>query len=131
MINLKVKISLINNKNESFMGIGLVWLLERIKKFRSIRLAAKDMGMSYMKAHGILNRLERNLSQPILIRRRGGYDRGGAKLTDFAEKFIAEYDKHREQVHAYAVKEFSMFLKRLNRLRQPVGLTDKLNRRKN
>lgn len=114
MIDLKLKISLVNGKNESFMGIGLVWLLERIRKYKSIRLAAKDMGMSYMKAHGILNRLEKNLGQQVLIRRRGGYDRGGAELTDFAEKFIAEYDKCRKRVHAYANKEFGMFVSKLN-----------------
>ena len=38
------------------IGIGLVWLLERIARLHSIRQAALDMGMSYAKAHGMTPR---------------------------------------------------------------------------
>jgi molybdate transport system regulatory protein len=115
MAGLKLKITLINSRGESFMGIGLVWLLQRIKRLKSINLAAKDMGMSYMKAHGILGRLEKNLGRQLLIRRRGGHLRGGAELTPFAEKFIADYDRRQRRVQACARREFADLLKGLDR----------------
>jgi len=35
IMKIKVKISLADGRDEEFMGIGLVWLLRRIKKFKS------------------------------------------------------------------------------------------------
>ena len=106
----KLKISIINEKKESFMGIGLVWLLQRIKKFKSINKAAIDMNMSYVKAVKILNRLEKNLGKIILIRKRGGHKRNRTELTPFAEEFIEKYDKYQKRVKEFANKEFSKFL---------------------
>lgn len=118
-MKLKLKISIADGNNESFMGIGLVWLLGRIKRFRSINLAAKDMKMSYAKAHYILKRLERNLGQKLLIKRKGGYDRGGTELTPFAEGFIQRYDRYQRKVKRFAEKEFPGFFKGLDRFKRP------------
>ena len=60
-MKIKVKVTIVNKDNEAFMGIGPIWLLERIRKLGSINQAAKDMGMSYVKALKILNRLAKNL----------------------------------------------------------------------
>jgi molybdate transport repressor ModE-like protein len=54
-MELNVKIALRDDKKNTFMGIGLVWLLQRIKKFKSLNEAAKDMKMSYVKALKIVN----------------------------------------------------------------------------
>ncbi len=105
----KVKISLVNKENEGFMGIGLVWLLKRIEEFKSINRAAKDMNLSYAKALKILNRLEENLGRPILVRKKGGKERGGTELTPFARKFIREYEKFNNNVTDYARKRFLTF----------------------
>ena len=108
-MKLKVKISLADEKSEGFMGIGLVWLLRRIKKFKSINRAARDMDMSYVKALRILKRLEDNLGRKMLVRTKGGKDRGGTELTPFAERFIEEYDRFQEDVKSYSEKKFSAF----------------------
>ncbi|MBI5244885.1 MAG: LysR family transcriptional regulator [Elusimicrobia bacterium] len=112
---LRLRISLTNAEGEPFMGIGLIWLLERIRRLKSIKLAAKDMGMSCMKAHGILRRLEENLGRRLLIRRKGGYDRGGAELTPFAEEFLADFNKRQSRVESCARREFTGLLKGLGR----------------
>ena len=91
------------------MGIGLVWLLRRIKKFKSIRRAAADMGLSYVKALKILNRLEEKLGRKILIRKRGGSKRGGAELTSYGECFVREYDRFQKKIRTYAEKHFEKF----------------------
>ena len=79
-------------------NLGLVWLLRRIKKFKSINEAAKDMGMSYVKALKILNALEKNMGRKILIRKKGGSVRNQTEITPFAEKFIEDYDKYQKMV---------------------------------
>lgn len=112
-MKVKVKISIVNDRDESFMGIGLIWLLEKIKELKSIRKAAIDMDMSYAKAHRILKRLEENMGQKMLITRTGGIERGGATLTSFAEKLIIQYDEYQKKVKNYAEGEFSKFLKEL------------------
>ncbi|MCX6340147.1 MAG: LysR family transcriptional regulator [Candidatus Aureabacteria bacterium] len=88
------------------MGIGLVWLIRRIQKFGSIRRAAEDMGMSYVKALRILNRLERKLGTKILVRRIGGAMRGGTALTPFAEQFVEQYERYHARVTDFARREF-------------------------
>ncbi|MEQ8220832.1 MAG: LysR family transcriptional regulator [Candidatus Eremiobacterota bacterium] len=110
-MRVKVKISIINDKEESFMGIGLVWLLRKIKETGSISQAAKDMDMSYAKAHRIIKRLEKNIGAKILDTKTGGIDRGGALLTHFAEDFIDKYDKYQKKIKEYGEKEFLVFLR--------------------
>ncbi|MCK5357305.1 MAG: LysR family transcriptional regulator [Elusimicrobiales bacterium] len=108
-MELTVKIAITDNEKKTFMGIGLVWLLQRIKKFKSINEAAKDMGMSYVKALKILNCLEKNLGQKILIRKKGGSIRSQTEITPFAEKFIKDYYDYQKKVKTFADKEFLKF----------------------
>jgi len=106
-MKVRVKLCLVNGRNEPFMGIGLVWLLRRVERLGSIQLAAKDMGMSYAKAHRILKRLEQGVGHKLLLRRKGGHERGGAELTSFAQSFLARYSRHNDRVSCYAQKEFA------------------------
>ena len=115
-MKIKLKISLVNDKKESFMGIGLIWLLENIKDCGSISQAAKDMDMSYAKAHRILKRLEQNLGKKILHTKSGGADRGGATLTPYAEEFLIIYNNYQKKIKTYAEKEFAEFQKELDSL---------------
>ena len=36
-MKIKVKLSIVNEKDDPFMGIGIIWLLQRIKSFGSIK----------------------------------------------------------------------------------------------
>lgn len=112
-MELKIKISLADDDQEGFMGIGLVWLLRRIRRFQSIKRASEDMGMSYVKALRILNRLEENLDRKVLIRTKGGRDQGGAKLTPFGERFIDEYDRFQKEIKQAAEEKFAGFRNRM------------------
>jgi len=105
-MKIRLKVSIVNARGESFMGIGLVWLLRRIKKFKSIHRAAADMELSYVKALKILNRLEENLGRKVVIRTRGGAARGGAEVTPFAERYIKEYERVLSELNAHAGKTF-------------------------
>lgn len=109
-MKIKLKISILNDEDESFMGIGLVWLLQGIKKYNSINSAAKEMNMSYAKAMKILNKLEENLEQNVIIRKHGGNDRTGAELTPFGEMYIKKYDAFQKKIKKYAEGEFKKFI---------------------
>lgn len=111
-----VKISIANNKDEPFMGIGLVWLLERIKKFKSIYSAAKDMDLSYAKAMKMLNSLEKNLGREVIVRKQGGNDRVGAEVTQYGEEYIKKYDEFQKNIKLFAEKEFGKFMKKIKEI---------------
>jgi len=112
-----VKISIANSKGEPFMGIGLVWLLERIKKFKSINSAAKDMDLSYAKAMKMLNSLEKNLGRDVIVRKQGGNDRVGAEVTQYGEEYIKKYDEFQKNIKRFAEKEFSKFMKKIKEIK--------------
>lgn len=97
-MDLKTKIYLINSENEKFMGIGVVWLLEEIKKHSSLRAAAAEIGISYSKAYSMIDMLERSLGKIILVRRRGGYSRKGAYLSEFGEDFLKAYKIFHQEI---------------------------------
>ena len=90
-MGIRVKINIVNEQGEPFMGSGPLHLLEKIEKHKSINKAAKDMNLSYVKALKMLNRLERNIGRQLLIRRKGGNERGGTELTPFARNYMKNY----------------------------------------
>jgi molybdate transport system regulatory protein len=92
-----------------FMGPGPVRLLERIDEYKSINKAAKSMSLSYVKALNIINRLEKCLGEKILIRKRGGNERGGASLTPYAEKYISAFKGLDKKINKFAQTEFEEF----------------------
>ncbi len=112
-MDVKLKITLVNAAGDEFMGIGLVWLLREIEATRSIHSAAERVGLSYVKALKILNRLEANLPEPVIVRARGGSERGGAELTDFGRKFLKEYDVLQQRIKKSAGSEYASFKRKV------------------
>ncbi len=96
-----VRVSLNDADGVPFMGIGLVWLLQRVDRFRSISEAARDMDLSYPKAIKMIKRLEEGVGQPVVLRYKGGSERGGAELTEFGAQFIARYDRVQGLIKEY------------------------------
>ena len=95
------------------MGPGVLSVLRRIKQYKSITRAAGQMGLSYVKALSLLNRLEDDLGKQILIRKRGGSERGGSELTPLGEKLIIEYGRLEKRVKTHVEKEFRIFQERV------------------
>ncbi len=114
-MELKLKIYLVDGKDEKFMGIGVLWLLQEIVKEGSIRSAALQLGISYSKAHSMLKTLEDDLGQQILERRKGGDRRPGAVITPAGMHLIALYDEFQKDVKNYAETRFEQFKAQLNK----------------
>ena len=115
-MNLKVKIYL-ENENEKFMGIGVLWLLQKIGETGSLRSAANELGISYSKAYNMISNLEKALGKAVIERRQGGQERTGSVLTPFAVKFIKLYDEFQLQCKDLLDKPFNKFSKDLAKLK--------------
>lgn len=92
--------------DRSFVGIGIVWLLDGIERHRSISQAANDMKLSYPKALRIIRNLEKGLGLQVVIRRRGGNERGGAELTPVGREFLKRFFRMQKKIRNFAVSAF-------------------------
>lgn len=79
------------------IGPGKAELLEKVHEVGSIAEAAKQMGMSYMRAWTLIRTMQRCFKQPLLSVARGGAKRGGAKLTDTGRKVLELYHALEEE----------------------------------
>jgi len=77
---------------KSLMGEGRARLLRQIKSSSSLSKAAKQMGMSYRHAWGIVHRMEELYGQKIVQSIRGGAERGQSVLTDAGETLLGEFE---------------------------------------
>ena len=73
------------------LGPGRVEIMEQIGKSRSLNQAAKDMGMSYMKAWMLARSLNKSFRKPVIELARGGKKGGGARLTAAGEEVLSLY----------------------------------------
>jgi molybdate transport system regulatory protein len=87
---------------EHFFGPGPVELLERIAETGSISSAAKEMKMSYKKAWALVNKLNAQMTNPVVIPQTGGEKGGGSTITKEALELI--------KYHRLLRKRFSVFL---------------------
>ncbi len=113
---IRLKVNIFKSPGAPIMGPGPLRLLEKIKELKSINKAAKSMNLSYVKALHMLNRLEQNLDHKILIRKRGGNDRGGTELTAYAEKYITQYKALENKINRAAESEFQSFRKEVEKV---------------
>jgi molybdate transport system regulatory protein len=76
---------------DRMLGPGKIELLAHIDETGSLSAAAKQMGMSYMRAWTLAKELNRNRSRPMVEMSRGGPSGGTAKVTRFGKKILTLY----------------------------------------
>ncbi len=108
-MEIRTKINLVDEDGRAFMGPGTLYLLEAIDDHRSIAAAARAMGLSYTKAHRMLNQLEQSAKAVFLNRKKGGSTRGGTELTSHAQDFIRTYKELERRIQALTKAEFQAF----------------------
>ena len=114
-LNLKVKLY-IQNGSEKFMGIGVLWVLQKTHELGSLRAAANDLGISYSKVYRMIVNLEKNLGAKVIDRKKGGADRSGATLTEFGIRFAEMYDGFQRECKAMLDPEFAKFTETMREL---------------
>jgi molybdate transport system regulatory protein len=89
------------------IGPGKIGLLEQIEKTGSLSAAARALKMSYRRAWLLLTSVNTGFSEPVALLTTGGVEGGGARLTDFGRRLIADYRQFEQQVDALAQKSFA------------------------
>jgi molybdate transport system regulatory protein len=89
------------------LGPGKVSLLEGIERTGSLSAAARTLGMSYRRGWLLLHSTNEGFSQPVVELSVGGKDGGGARLTDFGRRLVADYRSFEAAVDAIAVRTFA------------------------
>lgn len=90
----------LEKNGEVFLNAKRLALLKLVKEKGSINAASKEMKMSYQQAWHFIQAINELAPLPLIVRKRGGSNGGGASLTSFGEKTIREYEeiikKHQE-----------------------------------
>ncbi len=97
---------------DRMLGPGKMQLLEFIDATGSLSEAAKQMGMSYMRAWSLAQEMNRDAKRPMVEMARGGSSGGNASVTVFGRKVIELY----RQMDSAATKAASVYGKRLAKL---------------
>ncbi|HKM07838.1 MAG TPA: LysR family transcriptional regulator [Sphaerochaeta sp.] len=115
-MELKTKLYLVDEESNKFMGIGVLWLLQHIREYKSLRKASSVLGISYSKAFAMIRNLEKSLGVAILDRKKGGANRDGATLTPFGEQFIELYKTFEQEAKLTLDKPYKQFMENLSLL---------------
>jgi molybdate transport system regulatory protein len=91
------------------MGPGKADLIERIGETGSISAAARGMGMSYRRAWQLVEALNRAFREPVVRTAIGGARGGGAEVTPFGLKLVAEYRKMEEKASAAIASDLKRY----------------------
>jgi molybdate transport system regulatory protein len=73
------------------VGHGKIRLLEGVRDLGSIAAAGRSMGMSYRRAWLLIEAFNTIFDEPVIATRHGGAAGGGAELTPFGHRLIAQY----------------------------------------
>jgi molybdate transport system regulatory protein len=88
------------------LGPGKAQLLEAVARTGSLRQAAAELEMSYMKAWRLAKAMNANFRSPLLEASRGGSLRGGTQLTALGQKALAAYHRMTARANQAAQKEW-------------------------
>jgi len=89
---------------ETALGPGRVDLLELITETGSLRAAAQEMEMSYMRAWTLVKSLNSWFRAPVVEVARGGSSGGGAKLTAVGREVVALYRRIERESQRVAIR---------------------------
>jgi molybdate transport system regulatory protein len=91
------------------LGPGKADLLEAIRSTGSMAAAARQLGMSYQRAHDLVAALNAQFDAPLVEPAKGGARGGGSVLTDRGSAVLATY----REIVATAEKANAHLLRRL------------------
>lgn len=91
---------------EIALGPGKIDLLEAIRHTGSISSAARELGLSYRRAWGMVEVMNRCFADPLVIRAVGGKGGGGADITPEGIRIIDLYRSMEEKSRKASSKEW-------------------------
>ena len=91
------------------MGPGKAELIARISETGSISAAARVMGMSYRRAWQLVEALNQDYRERVVATAAGGARGGGARVTPFGLRLLAEYRAMEEKAAAAIARDLRRF----------------------
>jgi molybdate transport system regulatory protein len=119
-LNIRSKIW-IEIDGEPVFGRGRRFLLEAIDAHGSINRAAQEVDISFRKAWSYIEAMENRMGTKLVIRRTGGKNGGGAKLTDEARDLLKKYEALETGIKEIVDKRFREIFKNGTRPSNPAG----------
>ncbi len=89
----KIKLWLVNSKDQPIIGDGKAALLQAIREEGSLNRACKKVKISYKHAWLLLKEIEENVGEPVIIKKRGGKFQG-TFLTEKAINLLEAYNTY-------------------------------------
>ena len=96
------------------LGPGKAALLIAIDKNGSISAAAREMGMSYRKAWGLIDSINNDFKDPIVVKNTGGKGGGGATISTSGKEILRRYLSMEVRATKSIIKDLEWFSKKLN-----------------
>jgi len=91
----------VDKGNLPYLGIGRIVLLENIIKYGSITKGAEAINMSYRKAWQLVEDMNRLSNKPLVEKRMGGKEGGGAIVTEEGKQIIKKFYELQTQVEEF------------------------------
>ncbi len=99
--------------DDAMLGPGKADLLRLIADTGSISAAGRRMGMSYRRAWGLVEELNRAFREPLVETARGGAGGGGAVVTDAGREILHLYEQLEARLEAEGGEEIAAIRSRL------------------
>ncbi len=106
-------------------GFGISEILKAVDRAGSIKAGAARLGKSYRHIWGRIKKTEQVLGETLVQAQVGGAGTHRSRLTEFAQRWIADYDALRARMFQVVEEEFA---DRFEHGRRP-GVTEKTGRR--
>ena len=113
MPQLKPRIRITGDDGTILLGPGKADLLEAIARSGSIRAAADELQMSYMRAWTLVRTMNAAFRSPLVEKERGGSAQGGAQLTERGRKVLALYRAMEENARRAMAREWQKLRRQL------------------
>jgi molybdate transport system regulatory protein len=94
---------------EIAIGPGKSDLLQAIAATGSISESARKLGMSYRRAWLLVDTMNRCFREPVVSSATGGTGGGGAHVTDFGRRVLAQFHSMQERVDRALDPELAAF----------------------
>lgn len=95
--SLRPRIRIVSDDGTIVLGPGKADLLDAIARTGSIRAAAGELGMSYMRAWTLVRTMNAAFRAPLVEKERGGPAQGGAQLTREGRNVLSLYRRIEEK----------------------------------
>ncbi|KAB1069171.1 LysR family transcriptional regulator [Tamlana haliotis] len=99
----------IESDDNVLLGEGRVHLLKAIQENGSLSKGAKSLNISYKKAWGLLDSVNKSAKEPVTINSVGGKGGGGVELTEYGQKLINTFDEINKDCWKFLDEQLAKF----------------------